>query len=222
MTKIYFLYGHDKYAMYGCCNDLDEDEKNGETFGDAFEECEKYYGSYSNPLKMKNWSPSSLRAAVLDKRRKYRLGDHHTMCGNSQTHLISQNMIDKMGNILERYGVWLPVEIEDRDEQFYRYWVTNEIECLDKEKSKIDGNWSNSYFDINKLIVDEKKFDGSMIFKPKDKDYIDNDFFVTEEFIELIKKHNLKGFEFYRCNPGYTELYYGDDEDCKEKPILIG
>ncbi len=220
MRKIYTWAQHPKYKMYESVAMSKAKTDLAKTR--ALNKEEKYFEQLFFGILdvIDNWKPPKLTTMKEDKRIKYLDGDMNTWRGNS--YIISQNMIDKIGYVLEKYGIYLPLEVVDREEKLYRYWVTNELECLDKEKSNIKINWSSSYFEINKLIVNEEKYDGSMIFRIKDKDYVDNDYFVTKEFIELIKKHNLKGFQFYKCNPARTELYYGDDEDCKEKPILIG
>jgi len=220
MTKIYTWASHPKYKMYESVNMFKAKTDLAETR--ALNKEKKYFQQLFFGLLdvIDDWKPPKLITMKEDRRIKYFDGDMNTWRGSS--YIISQNMIDKIGGILDKYGIFLPLEVVDRKEKLYRYWVTNELECLDKEKSKIDRSWNNNHLSINKLIINENKYDGSMIFRIKDKDYVDNEYFVTEEFIELVKEHNLKGFQFYRCNPGFTELYYGDDEDCKEKPIFLG
>lgn len=220
MTKIYTWDSHPKYKMYESVTMSKAKTDLAETR--ALNKETKYFQQLFFGILdvIDDWKPPKMITMKEDKRIKYFDGDMNTWRGKS--YIISQNMIDKIGYVLEKYGIFLPLEVVDREEKLYRYWVTNELECIDKKKSKIDKSWSSNYFMINKLIIDKSKYDGSMIFRIKDKDYASNKYFVTEDFIDLIKEHNLKGFQFYRCNPGKTKLYYGDDEDCKEKPILIG
>jgi len=225
MSEIFFWEVHERYARYWCCDHLKDVEQAGgqDVFNENFHRCENYMNQINNPLKLEEWNPPQLCFFQEDKRKKYKLGDCHSAWTAPEPILISQNMIDKIGHILEIYGVWLPLDVEGReDDKLYRYWVTNELECIDKEKSKIDKGFASDYFEINKLTVDDKNFDGSMIFRVKDREYIGNQYFVTKEFIDLIKEHKLKGFMFFKCNPVYTEGYYGNDTDCKEKPILVG
>jgi len=218
--NIYTWKQHPKYKMYESVTMSKAKTELSETR--ALKKEQKYFEQFDfGILKViDDWNPPELITMKEDKRLKYIDGDMNTWRGGS--YIIGQNMIDKIGDTLEQYGIFLPLKVVDREETLYRYWVTNELECLNKEKSKIDKSWSSSLFRINKLVVNEEQYDGSMIFRIKDENYLHNDYFVSEEFIELIKKHDLKGFEFYKCNPGYTELYYGDDKDCKEELILIG
>lgn len=220
MRDIYFWKEYQaKYAQYWCCNNLidsisKENIKN-------FNECYKFLNQFENPLLLEKWNPPKLCFVQIDKRIKYKIGDSHTTL-QGFSYLISQNMIDKIGDVLEKYGVLLPLEVEGREDKLYRYWVTNELECMDKEKSLTTKNFANDNFVINKLVVDEDKFDGSMIFRVKDKNYTYNQYFVTNEFIELLRYHKLKGFEFYRCGR-LTRRYYGDAyPECPDKPILLG
>ena len=207
--------------MYWCCNNLVDIISKDNVH--KFNACREFFNQFKNPLLIE-WNPPKLCFTQGDDRRiKYKTGDCHRAL-SGYPYLISQNMIDKIGDVLGKYGLWLPLEVEGREEdKLYRYWVTNELECMDREKSIIETSWAHEYITINKLVVDEERYDGSMIFRVKDKQYIDNTYFVTSEFIELIKHHNLKGFEFYQCAQ-LTKLYYRDTTfpDGPDKPILIG
>ena len=158
----------------------------------------------------------------------------HMICNSFS---VSQRMVDKLGHILEKYGILLPLTIEERKEEgpFYLYWVTNELNCIDFQESELKEriDYSNTvetiqamfptfdslqckeidinkFYDIRKLVIAPEAFDGSMIFR------VNNDFhstvFVTEEFVELIKKNGLTGFYFIRNNEIYDGYFEIDKE----------
>lgn len=214
MKKIYTWGSHPKYKMYESVAGSKAKTELAETR--AFNKEEKYLGQHDfNIDTLNNWKPPKLITVKEDKRKKYLDGDMNTWIGKS--HIISQNMIDKIGDTLEKYGVFLPLEVVDREEKLYRYWVTNEIPLsyIDKEKSRFfDNDCKEDYaFLIERLILKEECLDVPMIFRVKEE-YMKN-VFVTEEFIELIKKHNLTGFKFSKD----TSYECAEHENCH---ILVG
>jgi len=107
-------------------------------------------------------------------------------------------MIDKIGDILLQYGELFPLEVEDREDKLYRYWVTKEIplDCVDTKKSKFfENDYKEDYtFKIERLVLKEECHGVAMIFRVAEE--YQKTIFVTEDFIKLVKKHDLKGFRF--------------------------
>jgi len=251
MYKYYQLMSGDKYAKYYTKESLDYDDTLGyQSFEEIYDRGQIYLAENINPIGVKwnqsfsgcdnekrlqalfkgelaiydknePWNPPILREDKLGKKRGKRKGDIHSVYSHYNTLLFSQKAVDRLGDILEQYGVLLPFDVEDRDDKLYRYWVTNELpfDAINLEKSmtfelfelKMKEEMEEMGFDIsynkddyivkNKAtslysLVLKKKYEEnvSMIFKISDVK--DNGIFVTEEFIELVKKHKLKGFMF--------------------------
>ncbi len=157
-------------------------------------------------------------------------GDLHQLQPNNlvscNSIVLSQNMVNRVGVILEQYGILLPLSIPERQNEgnFYFYWVTNELECIDYQKSKLQPRYigdntpppfysleqqkfnPKDYYNIERLIIDETKYDHSMIFR------VNNDFhstiFVSEEFVELIKRNGLTGIKLIP----HKDVYEGSEE----------
>ena len=205
MKQIYIWKIHEKYARYWTKESVDDVRE----FGPLYKKALKYFKQNENPLELPQWDPSILKEQMV-KGRPGRKGDMHSTWGG-YGHLLSQNMVDEIGDILEQYGVLLPCEVEDREDKLYRYWITNEIpfECLDLTKSILYGKEDERHktFLVKKAVFNDDCYDGSIIFciaKEYKKTY-----FVTDEFIELLKKHKLKGFMF-------------EKEFHEDKPVLLG
>lgn len=169
------------------------------------------------------------------RKKPARHGDMHR--GNSfdeefhdDSILLSQNMVEKMKNTLLEFGTLTLVNIKDRDDSVYHYYITNELDCINYEKS------TNQYehpalipnrpkkigvFDLIKPVLDEDKYNGSMIFKviafSCNNEPFGSEVFVTKDFIDLVEQFKLKGFKFYRCHPAYKSA----DKEC-EKAYKFG
>lgn len=207
MDHIYIWRIHEKYARYWTKESLEEPAE----FGPLYDKALIYLKQRNNPLELPEWNPPIL-IEHREKGRPGKKGDMHSTWGG-YGHLLSQNMVDQIGDVLEKYGVLFPCEVEDREDKLYRYWVTNEIpfECLDLERSNFDKSKRDETIKamlVRKVVFKDDCFDGSMIFRIADE--INRSCFVTQEFIELVKKHRLKGFMF-------EKEYLG-----KEKPVLVG
>lgn len=222
----YYTWGiHDNYARYWTKEFLENNEELGVLHDKAY----AFLVQLNNPLNFKKWNPPILKeeieisenGQIVGKRKK---GDmHSTWRGHS--YIISQNMINKIGNILKKYGVLFPLEIEDREEKFYRYWVTYEksFKCIDILNSKTSTSEEISSqeklvelfgeeekphleylkdkyrnitetFNIYKLILKKECEDDALIFRITN--VYSNTVFVTDDFINLLKENDLKGFNF--------------------------
>lgn len=150
------------------------------------------------------------------RKQPARKGDFHMTF--NQHYLISQKMVDIMGEILKKYGTLKKKKVKDRKDPLYHFVLTNELDCIDYSKSTY---YSMSYYkskppfsEVAKPVLDIQKYDGSMIFTVPNQDSFYPFYFVTEEFIETIRKHSLKGFKFYRCPPLVTSAA---DIECNKK-----
>jgi len=194
MKNIYTWIIHDEYAKYWTKESLESSEE----FDELFDKAEVHLARTFNPNDLENWNPPIMKEEVDDNNKFGLQGDFHSTWGGFDGHLLSQNMVDKIGDILLEYGNLFPLEVEDREDNLYRYWVTKEIsfECVDKNKSKFfDDEYSEDYvFKIEKPVSNEDYSDIPMIFRISEE--YSKTIFVTEEFIELIKKKDLKGFKF--------------------------
>lgn len=199
----FYIWGtHPKYARYWSSDYLSSRSNN------SYEVADEFFSQRKDPTELNHWNPPHIREH-MEKGRSLKIGDNHSSWA-TQTYFISQNMIEKMGDILEDYGVSFPINVDDRNDCLYRYWVTKELDCLDREKSELmitNNPVLGELIRVHKLTVIENSYDGSMIFRVKDDR--SNYHFVTSEFIDIVKKHNLKGFEFRR-------------DFWDNKPILVG
>jgi hypothetical protein len=191
MKNYYAWEIHDKYARYWTKESIESPEE----FDELFDIAEKYFLPTINPNDLKVWNPPIIKEE-MEKGRPLRQGDSHSSWMGGC--IVSQNMVDKIGNILKKYGELFPFEVEDREDKLYRYWVTNEISFskVDKKKSKFfDNNYSdNNVFKIEKLVFLEDAETNDMIFRITEE--YEKTIFVTSEFIDIVKDNNLKGFNF--------------------------
>ena len=205
MKQFYTWEIHDKYARYWTKESILHQEafrkliniEGEDEFGPLFDKAEKYLSNMFNPNDLDKWNPPIIKEEI-DEYNIVRLkGDFHSTWAGEGV-LLSQNMVDKIGDTLKEYGQLFPLEVEDREDKLYRYWVNREIpfDCVDKEKSKFFKNkYSEDYvFKIEELVLKENCYDGSIIFRITEE--YDKTIFITEEFIELIKENDLKGFDF--------------------------
>jgi len=194
MKKIYTWNIHDKYARYWTKESIESNEE----FDELFDKAEAYLAKTFNPNDLDSWNPPIIKEEPDDYNKFGLQGDFHSTWGGFDGHLLSQNMVDKIGDILLQYGELFPLEVEDREDKLYRYWVTKEIplDCVDKKKSKFfENDYKEDYtFKIERLVLKEECHDVPMIFRVAEE--YQKTIFVTEDFIELVKKHDLKGFRF--------------------------
>ncbi len=204
--KNYYTWNiHDKYAKYWTKESIEAEELFNKEYNEknrifSIEKsdiAQMYLSPTSNPNDVKEWNSPSIVEEPNDDGSLGLKGDFHSTWGYGG-HIVSQNMVDKIGDILKKYGDLFPLNVEDREDKLYRYWVNKEIpfECVDKQKSKFfDNEYEESgTFKIEKLVLKEECETDAMIFRVAGE--YKKTIFVSEEFIELVKKHNLKGFKF--------------------------
>ncbi len=192
--KNYYTWSiHDKYARYWTKESIEEKEE----FGPKFEIAKRHLAQTFDPHRLETWDPGIVKEAIEKDEGVLKRGDFHSTWGYGG-HIVSQNMVDKIGDVLREYGDLFPLEVEGRGDRLYRYWVTREIQfvCVDKQKSRfVDNEYDeNGTFKIEKLVLKEECETDAMIFRVSGE--YKKTIFVSEDFIELVKKHNLKGFKF--------------------------
>jgi len=205
MKKIYTWENHDDYARYWTKESIEAREEFNKNYTEENSKidleksdiAEKYLVPSSNPHDLDEWNPPVIIEDPDDDGNLRLKGDFHS-AWSFESYIVSQNMVDKLGDILLKYGEIFPLNVEDREDKLYRYWVNTEIpfECVDKEKSKFFENDydENGTFKIERLVLKEDCKNDAIIFRVKGE--YKKTIFVTEEFIKLVKKHNLKGFKF--------------------------
>jgi len=199
MKRIYTWTIHDKYARYWTIESIEVEDipENEELYLEKSNTAVLYLAKSSNPCTVEQWNPPIIKEEIEENEGILFKGDFHSVW-SYESYIISQNMADKIGDILLEYGNLFPLEVEDREDNLYRYWVTKEIpfDRVDKNKSKFfDDEYSeDDVFKIEKLVINEDCSDIPMIFRISEE--YSKTIFVTEEFIELIKKNDLKGFKF--------------------------
>lgn len=108
--------------------------------------------------------------------------------------IVSEKCLSLIGDILTPRGEVLPVITKSKRKKFFGYYPTNSLSgCFDREKSEYR-EYPNGLM-INKVVLLREKIKDEYIFS------IDEDIskvFVTNKFKELIKEHDLKGFDFSR------------------------
>ena len=204
--KNYYTWDiHDKYARYWTKESILHQEAfrkltntEGETeFGPLYDKAEKYLARTFDPHDLEDWNPPLIAEDVDEEEGILLKGDFHSTWGGGGV-LVSQNMVDRIGDVLRENGELFPLEVEGREDTLYRYWVSKEIpfECVDKQKSKFFDNEydKNGTFKIEKLVLKEECETDAMIFRVSGE--YKKTVFVSEDFIELVKKHNLKGLKF--------------------------
>ena len=135
-----------------------------------------------------NWTNIEV---VIEGKKKLKKGDFLDL----STHIpvFNKNAISCMREILSPYGQILPLNCRGGD--FFAYNVTTVIDGLNEEKSEIIRFPSGKIMNITKYIVNRDKLSGQCIFKIKQAELMD--VFVTQDFVEIVKKYKLSGFDFH-------------------------
>jgi uncharacterized protein DUF1629 len=189
MSKAYIWQFTERYRVFEGVTEKDD------LYLD-YDELSKFSGSWE--------APTIVNAD--EKGRKTKLGDFPATTGFC--HLVSEAARGKLGGLLEKYGLLLPIKILDDDvnEEFYLYKCTNVVDCLDSEKSNI----KYSIFDSNDIAtIREPKFIEERI-EPKSLFVVPENegghIYVTEEFKQEVKELRLKGLVL-------VSSMLNDDED---------
>jgi len=199
MKNIYTWEIHNKYARYWTKESIEVEDtiSNEKLYLEKMDLAEAYLSCSSNPHNLEQWNPPVIKEDIDEDEGILLKGDFHSAWGY-KSYIVSQNMVDKMGDTLRKYGELFLLKVEDRKDTLYRYWATKEIpfKCVDKGKSKFfDNDYSDDdVFKIEKIVLKENCQEIPMIFRIKEE--YKKTIFVSDDFIELIRKNDLKGFNF--------------------------
>ena len=126
--------------------------------------------------------------------------------------IISQKVVDTMGDMLHRSGVLYPLQTYGFQGNYYLFYITNEIDCLDEErctgstsvcgengKSAYGGKFVTLYtFFIDKTKVPEN----ADIFRVP---HYPHHTFVSDNFRQMVEKHNLTGVRLWCEGTNYWD-----------------
>jgi hypothetical protein len=140
------------------------------------------------------WRPIVIRCVRGDRRWKKRFSDFPWMTGGVL--FFREKAAEVLKDILERNGELLPLVLEGGA----KLYVHNTFvlpNALDEEKSTIirfEG--SNRIMWIRKAVFYENVVRGVDMFRLP---LISSATYVSDKFVDLVNKHNLKGLEFRTC-----------------------
>lgn len=139
-------------------------------------------------------------------RKKLKEGDFSFL---GSTPVLSEHALSNLKCELEKYGEFLPIYSQNKPIWFVLN-VTNILPAFDKELSEFEYfRVSNRVKRINKYVFVKSIVAKNIIFRIPESP---TNYFITEEFIGLVKNHNLKGFEF--------ELVWSSDNTKKIGEII--
>lgn len=116
------------------------------------------------------------------------LGDFH--CFHGSRRLFSERAVEVLS--LADKGHLFPVILEGRDEPFYWYWSTCEVDCLDESRTKRVGR------SVDVPAFFEDRIGAAEIFFTPDDRKFQQRLYVTESVKTKIKKAKLTGFRLAR------------------------
>lgn len=106
--------------------------------------------------------------------------------------IISELVLDKLGDILEPRGQILPVITESKRKQFFGYYPTNPLSnCFDKEKS-VYREYPNGLMIEKPVLIADKITDEYLFSIEEDISRV----FVTDKFRKRVEEAGLLGFDF--------------------------
>lgn len=110
--------------------------------------------------------------------------------------IISSRVVEHLGDILQQYGVLYPFELinaPDEERTFYFYHCTNQIDCLNKQRSVFDVSPDGIVTSIDQCFLDHSM----LTHKPEIFCLENNDVYVSETFKERVAsiKPKLSGLE---------------------------
>ena len=145
----------------------------------------EYKNTYTSCLEIEQKKFDTVQNTINKK-----IGDFHKLnIGGKVFISMSQKAVDVLNDTLLIYGKLIPIVLDA--EQYYFYCLDNELSTIDEFKSILEYNEDDGIF-IKKLVLDEKKYNGSLIFTVKNDS--EKNIFFTESFLEIVSKYNLRGF----------------------------
>jgi len=178
MTRVYMLEGHDAFLAYA--------------FSDAGL-AQKLMRS--SPGRVTLPSPSDLPIYMVPsfgeaKKQPSKLGDYHLFMGSRR--IFSERAVDALS--LAGTGHLFPVHLEGRTENFYWYWSTTIVDCLDESRTK-----RLMHLVRDPIFIEERLagVDVNVFTTPEDQDFQFH-LYVTEAFKDKIRMAKLKGLMLRR------------------------
>jgi hypothetical protein len=150
----------------------------------------------------------------VQKGRKEKLADFSKV--NSDI-CFSQRAKEIFDPHINHLGQWLKLESDEAP--YWAFNITNVVDAIDREKSKLDFFSSGRLMDIDEHAFHAQRLQGQLMFKIPD---LNKHEYVTQPFIDLVYKHQLTGFKFLHlwCSEaGSTPLMNVKDW---EKPYSTG
>lgn len=106
--------------------------------------------------------------------------------------VFSRRAVDCIGDVLRANGELLPLDCESGE--YYVYNVTNLTDALDEDRSQINRGEDGRVWSVWNPHFRPEALEGELIFKLVQ--HPTGDVYVTDEFVELVRMHRLKGFKF--------------------------
>lgn len=98
--------------------------------------------------------------------------------------VLSEGVFEKLAAVAEEFGQVLPLKYGDR--QLYLWNVTNVIDCLDKEKSRM-----NEFGGVTEPVFRSIAIPALSVFKIREDNY--TGIFCTDKFIDLVDQDGFTG-----------------------------
>lgn len=111
---------------------------------------------------------------------------------SSHIPVFNSRAVRVLADLLEAGGELLPITCEGED--YFLFNVTLLVDALDEARCEIERFDDGRIMDIESHFFVEKKLTGAVVFKlPQDPL---GGVYVTDVFVERVKRNNLKGFKF--------------------------
>lgn len=174
-----------KIYMFYTNNDFRDMEIISKEYNDLFDKLD-----ISIELIEEKWK--ELEFKYSDKKKK---GDVST-ADSSYSAIFSEKATEILKPYLEKDGEFLPINC--KGDKYYIYHLLKRIDILDFEKSEFEyyDETKTSIFRVSKYEFKKEIEDMSDLYIFRLEKPFKSQIFITDKFENLVKKHNLKGFEF--------------------------
>lgn len=138
----------------------------------------------------RSWKPVKVRRVRADDRQAFRPSDFPWL--GSHALVLRRTAVDALRDVLDAHGETLPLETDDGVE----LWVFNArtVDALDEAKSSVMRfPGTNRIMRISKVAFVEKAIRGLDVFRLPHRAAST---YVSERFVERVKKAKLRGLEF--------------------------
>lgn len=151
------------------------------------------YFDFKGHPKENEWHGARVYAKESYKEDEGKLPTPDIIRFNASALAYSEKAVEVLGKLLEEAGELLEFEYENN-----KWWVhniTNIIDALDIENSKIELNESGE-FEVEKTRLDEKKLPNTSIFKQKNLSSLMGHDFGELDYKFLVESSKLTGVDF--------------------------